>query len=561
MTFNDNETKKIKHLPYMRKIKNLLFILSVLAYSNAVAQKVPDQSQDVIKNFDAKLLESEKIKINPVLPPVDTTTKAQSYSPPSKVLGIEYQPPRLRPIGIATEKIPPQYNGYAKLGYGFPNSPYGELAYRYGDPKQYLVGLNIKHHSAEDKKIENQRFSKTNVEATGTFYANAGIAVDGKLFFNNDVNHYYGYNQVSDTSFNREAVKQSFNTFGASLRAYNSVRTVADFNYGVGVSFYNLHDNFSSKETDFNVKLEAMKWFSEKHPLSLVLRTDFTKYDTTDAGKSQTLNNIYVQPSFTFKGGVYSIKLGANLISHEDQFYPKPDIEANLNLAGNKLGVFAGWRGDFTKNSYRNLTKYNPFIYSRQKIENTDMTEYYGGIKGSLSGFDYSVQAGYSDNKNLALFLSDTLDLKRRFKVVYDTVKISNIRAAITMRPITGLELTATASQNVYAKKRELAAWGLPSLDINIGAKYTIINDPKSQTFANLKAGLFIQNGVNYINKAKQPDRLNGLMDLSLGGELFFNKNIGVFLDVNNLLNLKRERWYNYPTFGMNILGGISARF
>jgi hypothetical protein len=32
-------------------------------------------------------------------------------------------------------------------------------------------------------------------------------------------------------------------------------------------------------------------------------------------------------------------------------------------------------------------------------------------------------------------------------------------------------------------------------------------------------------------------------------------------LDVNNLLNQKRQRWENYPTFGMNILGGISARF
>jgi hypothetical protein len=48
---------------------------------------------------------------------------------------------------------------------------------------------------------------------------------------------------------------------------------------------------------------------------------------------------------------------------------------------------------------------------------------------------------------------------------------------------------------------------------------------------------------------------------LSLGGELFFSKNVGVFFDANNLLNLKRERWYNYPTFGLNILGGITARF
>jgi hypothetical protein len=547
----------------MRNLRNSLFILSVLTLSNTYAQQnVPDQSQDVVKNFDAKLLESEKIRVNPVLPPVDTTTKAQSYSVPNKVLVVDYQPPRLRPIGMATEKIPPQYNGYAKLGYGFPNSPYGELAYRYGNPKQYLVGLNVKHHSAEDKKLQNQKFSKTGVALNGTFYADVGIAVDAKLSYDNDINHYYGYNKVRDTSFLANAVKQSFGVFGASIRAYNSVRTVADFNYALGLGFTTLSDNFTSKESDFNIKLEATKWFAERHPLSIILRTDFTKYDTADTGsKSQTLNNFYVQPSFTFKGGIYSIKLGANLISHEDVFYPKPDIEANLNLAGNKLGIFAGVRGDFTKNSYRNLTRYNPFIFSRQKIKNTDVMEYYGGIKGSLSGFDYSAQAGFSNNKNLALFLSDTTDLRRRFKVLYDTVGIFNIRGAITMRPTKDMELTATVSQNVYQKAKEIAAWGLPSLDINVGAKYMIINDPKTNTVASIKAGIFVQNGVNFINKAKQADRLNGLFDLSLGGELFFSKNIGVFFDANNLLNLKRERWYNYPTFGLNILGGVTARF
>jgi hypothetical protein len=144
---------------------------------------------------------------------------------------------------------------------------------------------------------------------------------------------------------------------------------------------------------------------------------------------------------------------------------------------------------------------------------------------------------------------------------LYDTVGIFNIRGAITMHPTKDMELTATVSQNVYQKAKEIAAWGLPSLDINVGAKYTIINDPETNTVASVKAGLFVQNGVNFINKAKQADRLNGLFDLSLGGELFFSKNVGVFFDANNLLNLKRERWYNYPTFGLNILGGITARF
>ena len=94
-----------------------------------------------------------------------------------------------------------------------------------------------------------------------------------------------------------------------------------------------------------------------------------------------------------------------------------------------------------------------------------------------------------------------------------------------------------------------------------MGAKYTIINDPKTNQMASVRASLFVQNGVNYKLKNGDADRLNALYDLSLGGEYFFSKNIGLFLDINNILDNKRERWQNLPTFGLNVLGGISARF
>jgi outer membrane receptor protein involved in Fe transport len=46
-----------------------------------------------------------------------------------------------------------------------------------------------------------------------------------------------------------------------------------------------------------------------------------------------------------------------------------------------------------------------------------------------------------------------------------------------------------------------------------------------------------------------------------VGGNYYFSKNIGVFLDVNNVLNNKRERWYDYPMVGLNFLAGLTARF
>jgi hypothetical protein len=499
------------------------------------------------------------------LPAIDTSTKVQTYSVPNKVLTVDYQPPRMRPQSLPAQKLPPQYNGYAKLGYGFPNSPYGEAGYRFGDPSQYLIGAKIKHHSASaDKSYENQRFSDTEGEVNGVFYAQAGVAVDAKLGYSSHSRQFYGYDhdKIPLGFYSQQSTEQYFNTFTAAAKAYNSVRTVADINYALGLNFSNMNDNYGRRETDFNIIGDATKWFADKHPLTVIIGAEFTSY-VPGIEKSQDLNNIYLKPSFTYKSDVVSVKLGANLTSFKDIFYPLPDIEANFNVAGKALGIFAGWKGEFLKNSYRNLTTYNPFLKTDSNsvvIKNTIKTEYYGGLKGGLGTLTYSAQVGYSTNENLALFSGDSLDKYRRFNVIYDTVNIFNIRGAVTVHPLDNLELTGTISQNIYSAKKEKAAWGLPSLDVNVGAKYTV--SQKGDQLAIVKAALFVQNGVPY--KAKNTDgfsRLDPLFDISLGGEYWFAKNIGVFLDINNLLNLKRQRWQNHPNFGLNILGGVTARF
>ncbi len=550
----------------MRKINKILLITlfaPLFAFAQKPAGGVDNQSQDVVKNFDARLIDAEKVNVAPILPSVDTTTKAQTYSVPNKVLNVEYQPPKMRPQSLPAQKLPPQYNGYAKLGYGFPNSPYGEAAYRFGDPSQYLIGAKIKHHSASaDKSLENQRFANTEGEVNGTFYAQAGVAVDAKLGYANTSRQYYGYDhaKIPAGTYTRIGTEQHFNVLSASAKAYNSTRTVADINYALGLNFSRLNDNYANSETDFNIIGDATKWFAEKHPLTLIIGAEFTTF-APKIEKTQDLNNIYLKPSFTYKTDALSLKLGANLVSFKDVFTPLPDIEANFNLAGKALGIFAGFKGEFIKNSYRNLTNYNPFIKTDSVlIKNTEKLEYYGGIKGAVGFLTYSAQVGYSNNKNLALFAGDSLDKYRRFSVIYDTVGIFNIRGAITARPIDKLEITGTISQNVYSAKTQKAAWGLPSLDVNVGAKYTV--SEKGDQIAILKGSLFVQNGVPY--KAKNTDgysRLDPLFDVSLGGEYWFAKNIGVFLDINNLLNLKRQRWQNYPNFGLNVLGGVTARF
>ena len=76
-----------------------------------------------------------------------------------------------------------------------------------------------------------------------------------------------------------------------------------------------------------------------------------------------------------------------------------------------------------------------------------------------------------------------------------------------------------------------------------------------------LKAELYVENGVPYLDEDGEAGNLNGLFDLSFGADYQVAKNFGIFLNLNNVAANKRERWVNYPTYGINVLGGITARF
>ena len=66
---------------------------------------------------------------------------------------------------------------------------------------------------------------------------------------------------------------------------------------------------------------------------------------------------------------------------------------------------------------------------------------------------------------------------------------------------------------------------------------------------------------ITFLNEEGDRVKSQALLDLSIGGSYYFTKNVGAFLDINNLLNNKRERWLDYPTVGLNFLAGIVARF
>ena len=105
----------------MNFIKNIFAIIIVASsYQMAIAQPggggLEAGEVEVIKEFDARLLDTEKLKVLPGLPPLDTASRKLNYTIPLKTVPIDYPDPSLRPIAIRKDKIDKGFRGFLKAG-------------------------------------------------------------------------------------------------------------------------------------------------------------------------------------------------------------------------------------------------------------------------------------------------------------------------------------------------------------------------------------------------------------------------------------------------------------
>jgi hypothetical protein len=527
----------------------LLFVLS----ASATAQ---NEKIIITNSYDARLKISERKVIPPVLPQPDTATVEQMYAINPPLKGVAYDAPKFRPLSLKTANPEKAYSGLAKLGGGVPTSLLGEIGYGSKVNEQLEGKVWYRHHAQNaDKLLANQRFFQHEGQIAANYFINEQLALDGKIGYTYNRVHFYGYNHDSLT-FTADRVRQDYKIFDLETRIYNKEHTDADFNYSVSPKLYLMNDFYSNKESGLEVGLSASKWFNETHPLRLNIRADLTRFKDTVV---QNLNNIYLQPSFTFHGERFKLKIGGNFVSNNDAFSLFPDMELGLRIFGDGIQVFAGATGDLRKNTYRNIAAYNPFIDIRaSRLRNTHVSQFYGGVKGDLGWLDYSGQIGYSRASDLALYQTlHTTEGITRFGVIYDTVDVVNVQGTVKLQPAPNVVIRGTLSQNItMLTTLEEKPWGLPTLEGNFTGLYTLLEGK-----ASLKANCYVADGIWFKNTEGSAERGKVLFDFGFGGTYRIGDHIGAFLDINNLLNNRRARWANYPMIGTNLLIGITARF
>ena len=137
-----------------------LGLILLNAWTSLSAQEDLEQEEvQIIKNFEAQLLESERLDLKASLPNVDDSNRLVQYDVPSKVLNIDYKTPQLKPIAMDSQEVSKIFHTYLKAGYGTPNAILAELSHHQKIDENLDLTGQFSFHRANNKNLEHQKFS------------------------------------------------------------------------------------------------------------------------------------------------------------------------------------------------------------------------------------------------------------------------------------------------------------------------------------------------------------------------------------------------------------------
>ena len=68
---------------------------------------------------------------------------------------------------------------------------------------------------------------------------------------------------------------------------------------------------------------------------------------------------------------------------------------------------------------------------------------------------------------------------------------------------------------------------------------------------------IFGESGSKVLTETRNVEKLNGIVDINLSANYNLNKYVGFFVNLNNIAFQKYQRYYLYPSYGLQALGGV----
>jgi hypothetical protein len=560
--------------------KTILLSLGLCAVSYTVTaqnttEDLPQLDQvSVIKAYEPVLITSNKVPFAPNLPNiVKTKPDAQTYMYTDVKGKIDYRPEEIKPIKSAGKKPEKNQFFYAKIGFGYPVTPLVKLVITNPIQTKYRAGLDADFIMTRNNKPKFQNYTDLKVRGFGEYFIKKKASVGGDIFYRLNQHNFYGF---SDVVADRDSLKTNYNRFGGAVK----LRGIEDAAY-----YYNGEVNFTSvinnnvfhkpKELTIGVNAEGGYNFKQNYWLGAKLNVTNVSYkdnyqDTSFFAFLNNQNHFTVQavPYGKIKFKIWQLTAGPNLIVTNRKFYVLPEIINQLQIYKDYLVMYNEWRTQVKINSMNNLSLENPFIVTNNFENSIDETRTMIGLRGSVKGFGYDVRFSQMVSRTNAQFVNNS-SAEFGDQLGFDVQSVGSVKA---WNPHIGLSYNkgnqfgakAWFDYFIYNKNTAVELSYLSSIKAGVSAFYNW----KDKLYVNMDiTGQSKVNAVQINYSDVEPFRtavvnpVKGLIDVNLSANYFITKNIGVFVDLNNLGFQKWQRFYRYPTYSFQVIGGVKFSF
>lgn len=560
----------------MKQVIALLILIFIAQFSFAQKRRVKKQTQTktqsnqeekpssdttlpprtvvVTSQFQPTLKPTSKINFTAQTPLPDSTRPTLQYDIPVQNLSFGYESAELKAVVENIDSTVHWDNtSYLKAGYGNYSTPYLQTGLSFGDGVTSVVNVNGKYVRSNGS-LPFQDYSKLHLEGIGIFstkdYKNEWTA---NVFLDDNTQYEYGY-QPDSLQFTKDELRQSFTTFGGKVALRNKTINNFGLSYNPSVSIDLFTDNHSGKENTFAFDLPVTKSITRIFDLNVGLNGSVSSYNAPGVNISNTI--YYVTPSLTFKTPNIKLVGGFTPSWDNSDFHLLPNFTLDAKINGEKFILQGGWIGYYNKTTYESLANFNPWIEQPTQLNNALVKEQYAGFKGSGGDhFTYNARVSFLQISNQPLFVNDTIT-GRSFNVVYEP-SLNDIRlhGEVGYTVDQQFSLLAGVTFNQYSSLNvNKYAYGLLPVQVNGSLRYEVIKN------LTLTADAFLWDGTRFKTKTDE-GRLKRANDLNAGVEFAVLPQLNVWLQFNNILNDKYQRWNQYPVLGFNMLAGVVYSF
>ena len=541
----------------------LLLAVNSLKAQNSGQQNLGNEDVTIVKEYQPVLNDAFKINI---LPEGDTSVAEPlhlQYNLEPQQMNSVYTLSPIKPVKIKDDVIKKLYRGFAKAGYGNYNTPLVEVSYHSLRSKIFDAGVDAKHMSStgDIKGFGHPNFSENKLGLNGTRYFDKN-AVRGALNFSRNVYHFYGYHQPPEM-FTKTETKHLMNDLSGDFGFYSTTTDKDKLAYSAGIKFNSFSDNRESSESTVRFNAGGGKRYNDSY-ISGEIELDATGVKQPLQDNNRTVFRI--MPRYAFKKDKYFITAGANIgyesgdaIDSKIHFYPH--LETKFQLLTEEVSVYGQLSGNIRTTTLSEFSKENQFLNDLVPLVNTNTKlDLSAGVNVKLSK-ELMTVAGITFQKiakqpyYISLYNSNE---PIKYTIFYDEINMMNLH--VEMNYLQEHKTSFGIRADYYAYNNDSLKKPLykPVFRLGLNGNYNIADK------IYIKADLFY-NALVYAYEYSTTNpiyiKLKDYMDINIGVDYKYSKVLTAFVQVNNIGMQRYFRWFNYPSYRLNAMAGVTYSF